>query len=452
MSAPPRGTAMLDPKFVLANLAVVKKAIEDKKAANDFTDVDEFVTLDERRKKVVLEVEALKAEKNKISKEIGVLMGKLKGSMTSGSDDIAVINTMVAELQKNSKAKDDRIKELDAEQSKIEARRDAKLAWIPNIPHASVPEGKSSTDNVVARTWGEMPKFDFAIKPHYELGEKLKILDTERGAKISGSGWYFLRGDGARMERALISWFLDVHRERNGYEELFPPFFVTEKTLYGSGQFPKFQDQMYFAQLDNLYAIPTAEVPLTSMHQDEVLEEKDLPRKYVAYSACFRREAGAAGADTRGILRVHQFNKCEMLKLTTPKTSYAEHEAMLENAEHLLKELGLQYRVLLLCRGDLSFSAAKCYDLEVYAPGAQKWLEVSSVSNFEEYQARRANIRFRPQGGGKLQFVHTLNGSGLALPRIQVALWEANQNADGSITIPAVLRKYMNGQEKIAAK
>ncbi|HLX61703.1 MAG TPA: serine--tRNA ligase [Planctomycetota bacterium] len=443
---------MLDPKFVLANLAVVKKAIEDKKAANDFTDVDEFVTLDERRKKVVLEVEALKAEKNKISKEIGVLMGKLKGSMTSGSDDIAVINTMVAELQKNSKAKDDRIKELDAEQSKIEARRDAKLAWIPNIPHESVPQGRTATENVTVRTWGDVRSFSFEPKPHYELGEKLKILDTERGAKISGSGWYFLRGDGARMERALISWFLDVHRERNGYEELFPPFFVTEKTLYGSGQFPKFQDQMYFAQLDNLYAIPTAEVPLTSMHQDEVLEEKDLPRKYVAYSACFRREAGAAGADTRGILRVHQFNKCEMLKLTTPKTSYAEHEAMLENAEHLLKELGLQYRVLLLCRGDLSFSAAKCYDLEVYAPAAQKWLEVSSVSNFEDYQARRANLRFRPAEGGKLQYVHTLNGSGLALPRIMVALWEANQNADGSITIPAVLRKYMNGQEKIAAK
>ena len=254
------------------------------------------------------------------------------------------------------------------------------------------------------------------------------------------------------MERALISWFLDVHRERNGYEEIFPPFFVTEKTLFASGQFPKFQDQMYHAPVDGLYAIPTAEVPLTAMHQDEVFEEKDLPRKYVAYSACFRREAGAAGADTRGILRVHQFNKCEMLKLATPATSYAEHEAMLENAEYLLKQLDLQYRVLLLCRGDLSFSAAKCYDLEVYAPAAEKWLEVSSVSNFEDYQARRANLRYRPNEGGKLQYLHTLNGSGLALPRIMVALWEQNQQADGSIVIPPVLRKYMNGQEVIAAK
>lgn len=440
---------MLDFKFVLANPGVVKKAIEDKKAANEFTDVDELVTLDERRKKVVLEVEALKAEKNKFSKEIGVLMGRLKGAMASGSDDIAVINTMVAELQKASKAKDDRIKELDTEQGKIEARRDEKLAWIPNIPHESVPAGTSAMENLTVRTWGDLPSFNFPLKPHYELGEKLKILDTERGAKISGSGWYFLRGDGARMERALISWFLDVHRERNKYEEIFPPFFVNQKTLFASGQFPKFQDQMYHAPVDGLYAIPTAEVPLTAMHQDEVFEEKDLPKKYVAYSACFRREAGAAGADTRGILRVHQFNKCEMLKLATPQTSYAEHEAMVENAEFLLKELGLQYRVLLLCKGDLSFSAAKCYDLEVYTPAAQKWLEVSSVSNFEDYQARRANLRYRPAEGGKLQYLHTLNGSGLALPRIMVALWEQNQTADGTIVIPPVLRKYMGGQEVI---
>ncbi len=307
-------------------------------------------------------------------------------------------------------------------------------------------------ENLTVRTWGDLPSFGFPLKPHYELGEKLKILDTERGAKISGSGWYFLRGDGARMERALISWFLDVHRERNGYEEIFPPFFVTEKTLYASGQFPKFQDQMYHAPVDGLYAIPTAEVPLTAMHQDEVFDEKELPRKYVAYSACFRREAGAAGADTRGILRVHQFNKCEMLKLATPQTSYAEHESMLENAEHLLKELGLQYRVLLLCRGDLSFSAAKCYDLEVYAPAAQKWLEVSSVSNFEDYQARRANLRYRPAEGGKPQYLHTLNGSGLALPRIMVALWEQNQTLDGLLVIPPVLRKYMGGQESIVPK
>lgn len=441
---------MLDHKFVLSNPAAVKKAIEDKRAANEFTEVDEFTKLEERRKTVIIEVEALKADKNKLSREIGGKMGQLKGLMTGASPaEIAAVNAEIGELQKRSKSQDDRIKELDAEQSRIEARRDAKLAWIPNVPHHSVPEGKSALDNLSVRTWGDLASFDFKLKPHYELGENLKILDTERGSKIAGSGWYFLKGDGARLERALVSYFLDVHRERNGYEEIFPPFFVSEKTLFASGQFPKFRDQMYHATIDDLYAIPTAEVPLTAMHADEILDEDELPKKYVAYSACFRREAGAAGADTRGILRVHQFNKCEMLKLTTPATSYAEHDSMLENAEHLLKELGLQYRVLLLCRGDLSFSAAKCYDLEVYAPAAQKWLEVSSVSNFEDYQARRGNLRFRPREGGKPQFVHTLNGSGLALPRIQVALWEANQQADGSIKIPPVLRKYMNGQEVI---
>jgi seryl-tRNA synthetase len=441
---------MLDYKVVLVNLEAVKKAIEDKRAANEFTDVDEFVKLEEERKRVILEVEALKAEKNKLSKDIGARMGRLKSASAKGAaEDLAKINAEVADLQKQSKSKDDRIKELEEQQARVEARRDAKLAWIPNIPHSSVPKGATAMENLTVRTWGDLHGFDFNPKPHYELGEKLGILDTERGAKVSGSGWYFLRGDGARLERALISWFLDVHRERHGYVEMFPPFFVSEKTLFASGQFPKFRDQMYHANVDDLYAIPTAEVPLTSLHADEVLDEKELPKKYVAYSACFRREAGAAGADTRGILRVHQFNKCEMLKFAHPEKSYEEHESMLENAEHLLKELGLQYRVLLLCRGDLSFSAAKCYDLEVYAPGAQKWLEVSSVSNFEDYQARRANIRFRPQGGGKLQFVHTLNGSGLALPRIQVALWERYQRADGTIEIPLVLRKYMNGQETI---
>ncbi len=440
---------MLDFKFVLANPGVVKKAIEDKKAANEFTDVDELVTLDERRKKVVLEVEALKAEKNKFSKEIGVLMGRLKGAMASGSDDIAVINTMVAELQKASKART--IGSRNSIQSRAKSKRGATRSsrGFRTFRTRAFRPGTSAMENLTVRTWGDLPSFNFPLKPHYELGEKLKILDTERGAKISGSGWYFLRGDGARMERALISWFLDVHRERNKYEEIFPPFFVNQKTLFASGQFPKFQDQMYHAPVDGLYAIPTAEVPLTAMHQDEVFEEKDLPKKYVAYSACFRREAGAAGADTRGILRVHQFNKCEMLKLATPQTSYAEHEAMVENAEFLLKELGLQYRVLLLCKGDLSFSAAKCYDLEVYTPAAQKWLEVSSVSNFEDYQARRANLRYRPAEGGKLQYLHTLNGSGLALPRIMVALWEQNQTADGTIVIPPVLRKYMGGQEVI---
>ncbi|HYG73593.1 MAG TPA: serine--tRNA ligase [Planctomycetota bacterium] len=442
---------MLDLKFVLANLDLVQKAINDKKAANEHTDLKKLPVLEEQRKKVILEAETLKAEKNKLSKEIGAKMGKSK-ALAADTEKLLAANAEIAELQRKSKSMNDRIQELEAEQGRIEAERDGMLAWIPNLPHATVPEGESAEQNKVERTWGDKPKHDFKIKPHFELGAELGILEAERGAKISGSGWYFLRGDGARMERALISWFLDVHRTRNGYEELFPPFFVSEKTLYGSGQFPKFRDQMYHAEMDRLYAIPTAEVPVTAFHRDEILEEAELPKKYVAYSACFRREAGAAGSDTRGILRVHQFNKVEMLKLATPQTSYAEHETMLENAEDLLKQLGLQYRVLLLCRGDLSFSAAKCYDLEVYAPAAEKWLEVSSVSNFEDYQSRRSNLRYRPADGGKLQYVHTLNGSGLALPRIMVALWECNQQPDGSIAIPQVLQKYMDGQTHIRRK
>jgi len=442
---------MLDLKFVLGNLDLVQKAIDDKKSANEHTDLKKLPVLEEQRKKVIFELESLNASKNVISKDIGMRHGKIK-SLAADTDKLMAANAEIAELQKQSKAMNDRIQQLEAEQGRIEGERDGMLAWIPNVPHASVPPGESPEQNVVVRTWGQKHSADFKIKPHYELGAELSILEAERGAKIAGSGWYFLRGDGARMERALISWFLDVHRTRNGYEELFPPFFVSEKTLYGSGQYPKFREQMYHSEMDKLYAIPTAEVPVTAFHRDEILEEKELPKKYAAYSACFRREAGAAGSDTRGILRVHQFNKVEMLKLATPQTSYAEHEAMLENAEDLLKQLGLHYRVLLLCRGDLSFSAAKCYDLEVYAPGADKWLEVSSVSNFEDYQSRRSNIRYRPADGGKPQYAHTLNGSGLALPRILVALWECNQQRDGSIAIPAVLHKYMDGQTHIKRK
>jgi seryl-tRNA synthetase len=319
---------------------------------------------------------------------------------------------------------------------------------VPNLPDESVPEGADSRGNKTIHEWGPKPSFTFTPKPHYELGAKLSILDCERGAKVSGSGWYFLRGDGARLERALISWFLDMHRMR-GYVELLPPFCVTEKTLFGSGQLPKFIEQMYAIPQDYLFAIPTAEVPVTAYHRDEILDEKDLPKWYAAYSACFRREAGAAGADTRGILRVHQFNKVELLKLTTPESSFDELEQLTRDAECLLEELGLRYRRIVLCRGDLGFSSAKTYDLELWAPADNRWLEVSSCSNFTDYQARRSGIRYRPADGGKPRFVHTLNGSGLALPRLQVALWETYQQADGSIMIPPVLRKYMDGQAKI---
>ncbi|HYF50900.1 MAG TPA: serine--tRNA ligase, partial [Planctomycetota bacterium] len=346
---------MLDPKFVLANLDLVKKATADKKALNEHTKLDRLPEIEERRKKAIVEVENLKSEKNKISKEIGPRMGKLK-SLANDQEAFNKANAEIVELRSKSKAMDDRIAELEREQAAMEAERDQIMVWIPNVPHESVPAGDSAEQNKIVRTWGQPPKLSGLAKPHFEIGAKLGILEAERGAVIAGSGWYFLRGDGARLERALISWFLDVHRTRHGYEELLPPFFVTEKTLYGSGQFPKFRDQMYYAPEDRLYAIATAEIPVTAFHCDDVLEEADLPRKYCAFSACFRREAGAAGADTRGILRVHQFNKVEMLKLTTPQTSYAEHEAMLENAEYLLQQLGLHYRVALLCRGDLGFS------------------------------------------------------------------------------------------------
>jgi seryl-tRNA synthetase len=439
---------MLDLKFVLANLDVVQRAIDDKKAANEHIDLKKLPEWEEQRKKAILEVEQLKAEKNRLSKDIGLKMSKIK-SLAGDPAALQAANAEVADLQKKSKALNDRITELEQQQAQIEARRDQMMAWIPNVPHPDVPAGDSEAQNTIVRTWGEKPAFSFTPKAHFELGADLQILDTERGGKISGSGWYFLRGDGARLERALISWFLDVHRTRHNYEELFPPFFVTEKTLYGSGQFPKFQEQMYYADTDRLYAIPTAEVPVTSFYRDEILEEKDLPKKFAAYSACFRREAGAAGADTRGIQRVHQFNKVEMFKLTTPQTSYAEHETMVENAEYLLQQLGLHYRVALVCKGEMGFSNTKQYDLEVFAPAAGRWLEVSSVSNFEDFQSRRCNLRYRPADGGKVQFVHTLNGSGLALPRIIVALWETHQQADGSIKLPAALHKYMDGQQNV---
>ncbi|MFH0939212.1 MAG: serine--tRNA ligase [Planctomycetota bacterium] len=439
---------MLDLKFVLANLEQVERAVVDKNAANEHTQVKKLPKLEEQRKQAIFEAEQMKAEKNKLSKEIGVKMGQSKALLQDPSAFTAM-NAEIGTLQKRSKALNDRIQELEQLQTKWEAERDEILAWLPNVPHSSTPDGATDDDNQVLRVEGDSPEFDFAPKPHYELGAELRLLDTDRGAKVAGSGWYFLRGDGARMERALINWFLDTHRVRHGYEELFPPFFVTQKTLYGSGQYPKFQEQMYYSDMDRLYAIPTAEVPVTAFHRDEILEEKDLPKKYVAYSACFRREAGAAGAETRGILRVHQFNKVELLKLTTPQTSYAEHDSMLKDAEYLLKELGLYYRVVLVCRGAMGFSGAKQYDLEVYAPGAQRWLEVSSITNFEDFQARRSNLRYRPTEGGKPQYVHTLNGSGLALPRILVALWESNQRSDGTLVLPAVLRKYMDGQSEI---
>jgi len=438
---------MLDTKFILANLDLVRRAVVDKHASVPQINLEYFVTLDAQRRKAQAENDQLAAEKNKFSKQIGPLMGKIKKAADA---ERSKLETEIKELQDKSRALDDRMQELADTFASADQKLDEMRAWIPNLPHESVPTGKDSSSNVVVREWGgEAKRFEFKPRYHYEIGADLGILDCERGAKVAGSGWYFLRGDGARLERALIAWFLDIHRTLHGYTELFPPFFVSEKALYGAGQLPKFHDQQYTATLDKLFAIPTAEVPLTAFHRDEVLAEEELPKKYCAYSACFRREAGAAGADTRGILRVHQFNKVEMLKLTTPETSWNELETLTNNAEYLLQQLGLKYRVINLCRGDLGFSAAKTYDLEIWAPAAQRWLEVSSCSNFTDYQARRSNLRFKPKAGGKPQFVHTLNGSGLALPRLQAALWETYQQADGSMVLSEPLRKYMDGQERI---
>jgi seryl-tRNA synthetase len=429
----------------------VKQALHDKKAANEHTDLDKLVALDTQRREAQAERDKLAAEKNTVSKQIAPLMGKLKKAEGAEAEAIqAEINA----LQKASSNYNTKMEALQRAQNAAEAEMDAIMAWLPNLPDASVPPGEDASANQTVRTWGEETTFDFEPKFHHDLGPELGLLELERGARCSGSGWYFLKGDGARLERALISYFLDTHRE-NGYVELLPPFMVTEKTLFGSGQLPKFLDQMYHCVEDKLFAIPTSEVPLTSFYRDEILETADLPKYFAAFSACFRREAGAAGSDTRGILRVHQFNKVEMYKFVQARDSFDELEKMLADAEALLQALGLRYRVLLLCRGDMTFGSAKTYDLEIWAPASQRWLEVSSVSNMTDFQARRCNIRYRPEPDSgdkkkpKLDFVHTLNGSGLALPRLQVALWETYQQADGSVLIPEVIRPYLGGQERI---
>jgi len=305
---------------------------------------------------------------------------------------------------------------------------------------------------VEVKRWGELPQFDFEIKDHLELGKRLEILDFERGGKITGSGFPVYKGDGARLERALINFMLDVHNYRNGYTEIFPPFLVNRESMFGTGQLPKLEDDMYLAEKDDLFLIPTAEVPVTNMHRDEILDGDQLPLKYVAYTACFRREAGSYGKETRGFLRVHQFNKVEMVNFVKPEDSYRFHEQLLEEATSLLEMLEIPYRVLLLCSGDLSFAAAKCYDIETWSPAEGKWLEASSVSNFEDFQARRANIRFRREKGAKPEFVHTLNGSGLATSRLMVSILENYQTDEGTVVVPRVLRPYLNGLDVLRRK
>ncbi len=417
---------MLDIKFIRENSELVKAGLASK---NEFNKVDELLDIDKKRRELITKTEELKSRKNKVSADIAKI--KREGGN-------------VEELMSESRKIADDTKSLDDELKELQNNLDTILAWLPNLPHQSVPIGKSAEDNVESRRW--LPdgfKFENDFKPldHVELGKKLKILDFERGAKISGSGFPVYVGKGAALERALINFMLNYHIENHGYTEIMPPFLVNRESMKGTGQLPKMAEDMYTCEKDDLFPIPTAEVPITNLHRDEVLSEKELPIYYVGYSACFRREAGSYGKDSKGFLRVHQFNKVEMVKFVKPETSYDELEKLVVNAEAILKELKVPYRILLLCTGDLSFSAAKCYDIETWSPAENKWLEASSCSNFESFQARRANIKFR-NDDKKLEFVHTLNGSGLATSRLMVSILENYQTPEGKIIVPKALQRY----------
>ncbi len=421
---------MLDMQYIRENPDKVKEACRNKK---DNVDIDQILTLDAGRRSLISEVEKLKSMRNKASKDISELKKEKK-------DASALINEM--------KSVSDTIKESDAKLKELEDAIYLKLQWVPNIPHESVKHGEDPKDNVIVSEWGEAPKFDFQPKDHIQLGTALDLFDFPRGAKISGGGFPVYKGKGALLNRALINFMLNTHI-KNGYREISPPFMVNAQSAFGTGQLPKSQEQMYYMKEDDLYAIPTAEVPVTNLHRDEIFTESQLPVKYCAYSACFRREAGSYGKDTKGFLRVHQFDKVELVKFTAPEKSYDELEKLRADAEGVLRALGLKYRVLALCDGDLSFAASKCYDLEVWAPAEQKFLEVSSCSNFVDFQARRINVRYRESAGGRVQFVHTLNGSGVATARMLVAILETYQTNKGTVLVPEALQPYMQDLKEI---
>lgn len=418
---------MLDAKLIRNEPDAVRQALINRNA--DVSYLDKFIALDEQRRKTLGEVEALKAERNKVSEEIA----KMKKEKQDATPEIERMRKV-----------GQRIKQMDSDVANTEAQLSDIILNLPNLANESVPVGKDESANVILRGWGEARKFEFEPIPHWDLATTLDIIDFERGSKIAGSGFILFKGLGARLERSLINWMLDVHTREHGYTEVFPPFMINRKSMTGTGQLPKFEVDMYHADKDDdLFFNPTAEVPVTNIYADEIVDADKLPVYFTAYTACFRREAGSAGKDTRGLLRVHQFDKVEMVKLVKPETSYAEHEKMLADAEDILQRLNIPYRILLLSTGDMGFSAAKCYDIEILAPGVDKWLEVSSVSNCEDFQARRANIRYRPEAGAKPEFVHTLNGSGVALPRLVVSILENYQQADGTIVVPDALKPYM---------
>ena len=422
---------MLDMRWIRTSSQEVRAFLAARN--NDF-DIDPLLALDEEKRTLLSETEELKARRNEGSKKVGAAKAR-------GEDATPVMEEM--------KALGDRIREIDARISEIDAKMNDLLLSIPNRPHESVPVGRDENDNVEVRRWGTPKEFPFEPKPHWDLGEALEILDFEKGASLAQSRFTVLRGPGARLERALMNFMLDLHTEKHGYLEVEPPFLVSGKTMQGTGQLPKFADDLYKCENDDLWLIPTAEVPLTNLHAGEILDESALPLYFTAYTPCFRREAGAYGRDVRGMLRQHQFDKVEMVKITTPEKSYSELEKLTDNAEEVLRTLGIPHRTVCLCTGDMGFGASKTYDIEVWLPSQHKYREISSCSNCEDFQARRMGTRYRPADGGKPRFVHTLNGSGIAIGRTLIAVLENYQREDGSIEIPAVLVPYMGGMTEI---
>ncbi|EAG4803273.1 serine--tRNA ligase [Listeria monocytogenes] len=423
---------MLDVKLLRNNFDEVKQKLQNR--GEDLGEFEKFGELDKRRRTLIVETEALKSQRNEVSQEIAKLKRE-KQDADAKIEEMRVVG--------------DRIKTLDIELREIDEKLDMILMSIPNIPHESTPVGESEDDNVEIRKWGEVRAFDFEPKAHWDLGTDLDILDFENAAKVTGSRFVFYKKLGARLERALINFMMDLHSNEHGYEEMLPPYMVNRASMTGTGQLPKFEEDAFLIEAEDYFLIPTAEVPVTNYHREDILKAEDLPRKYTAFSACFRSEAGSAGRDTRGLIRQHQFNKVELVQFVKPEDSYVALEKLTGNAEEVLHRLELPYRVLSMCTADLGFTAAKKYDLEVWIPSYNSYREISSCSNFESFQARRANIRFRREPGSKPEYVHTLNGSGLALGRTVAAILENYQDADGSVRIPKVLQGYMGGIEKI---
>lgn len=421
---------MIDLKLLKDNPDIVRQAIKDR---HEGVKLDKIIDLDKQRRAGITKIQELKQQQNTLSEKVGKLKreGKDSQDMIQQAKDLA-----------------EKIKDLTKIQKEVEDKFTEAVKWIPNIPYESVPIGQSSDNNQFIRGLKQPPDFDFNVLTHWEIAEALDILDIKRAPKVSGSRFILYKGIGAKLERALINFFLDLHTKKHGYTEVMPPVLNPTSCLYGTGQLPKLENDMYKCRDDELYLCPTAEVPLTNMHRDEIIPEKQLPLYYAAYTPCFRREAGSYGKDVKGIKRVHQFNKVELVKYTTPEHGYEEFEKLLNDAEQVAKLLGLPYRIMLLCTGDMTFAAAKTYDIEIYAAGMKEWLEVSSVSIYDQYQARRANIRYR-NTKGKVNYVCTMNGSGLATPRVFIALVENNQTKDGRISIPQVLQSYMDGKEYI---